>query len=102
MKTYNIHDAKTNLSKIINEVAEGEIVYIARAGKRIVELKPIQDEDQSFKMGFLKNKMSVAEDWDSDQINEKVAASFYQEDMNDPDSPYEINERTHPKYKKEK
>jgi prevent-host-death family protein len=34
MKTYNIHEAKTNLSKILNEVREGETVYIAKAGKK--------------------------------------------------------------------
>ena len=73
MKTYNIHEAKTNLSKILNEVKEGEVVYIAKAGKKLVELKPV-DEKKKKKIpwGLLKDKMRVADDWDSEETNKEI------------------------------
>jgi prevent-host-death family protein len=39
-KVYNMHDAKSNLSKIIEEVLSGESVTIARAGQPLVDLTP--------------------------------------------------------------
>jgi prevent-host-death family protein len=39
-KIYNMHDAKSNLSKLIEEVLSGEAVTIARAGLPLVDLTP--------------------------------------------------------------
>jgi prevent-host-death family protein len=39
-KIYNMHDAKSNLSKLIEEVLSGESVTIARAGHPLVDLTP--------------------------------------------------------------
>jgi antitoxin (DNA-binding transcriptional repressor) of toxin-antitoxin stability system len=41
MQTYNIFEAKTHLSQIIQQVLNGEEVIIAKAGKPLVELNPI-------------------------------------------------------------
>jgi prevent-host-death family protein len=43
MRSINVHDAKTNLSKLLKRVEAGEEVVIARAGKPIARILPIQD-----------------------------------------------------------
>lgn len=55
---YNIHSAKTHLSSILEKVAEGETVIIAKAGKPIAKLVPIKSEKQPRKPGALKGKLS--------------------------------------------
>lgn len=100
MKTYNIHEAKTHLSKIIHEVSEGETVYLAKAGKVVAEIKPYQEKrDRTFKFGMFKDKVWIADDWDSEEVNNMIADSFYQEDLMDPNSPDEVDGQVHPKYK---
>jgi prevent-host-death family protein len=44
MPTSNIHDAKTNLSKLIEAALRGEDVVIAKAGKPVVRLIAIEDK----------------------------------------------------------
>jgi len=72
MKTYNIHEAKTHLSKILNEVRDGETVYIAKAGRKLVELKPVKEKKKKIPWGLLKGKMQVADDWDSEETNREI------------------------------
>lgn len=98
MKTYNIHEAKTHLSKILNEVREGETVYIAKAGKKLVELKPVQEKKKKIPWGMLKGKMWVADDWDSEETNKEIAKSFYQESLEDPNDEREVDGEVHPDY----
>lgn len=99
MKTYNIHEAKTHLSKILNEVKEGEVVYIAKAGKKLVELKPVVEQKKKIPWGLLKGKMWVADDWDSEETNKEIWKSFYQESLEDPNDDGEIDGEVHPDYK---
>ncbi len=44
-RTVNIHEAKTHLSRLLERVEQGETVVIARAGKPVAELRPIQRAD---------------------------------------------------------
>ncbi len=78
MKTYKIHEAKTNLSKILNEVTEGETVYIARGKEVIAEIKPVKKEKKPFPFGIWEGKGWVADDWDSPETNEEIAKWFYE------------------------
>ena len=98
MKTYNIHEAKTHLSKILNEVREGETVYIAKAGKKLVELKPVENKKKKIPWGMLKDKMWVADDWDSEETNLEIAKSFYQENPENPNDEREVDGEVHPDY----
>lgn len=41
MKTYNIHEAKTHLSRLVDQAEAGEEIVIARAGRPVVRLQPI-------------------------------------------------------------
>jgi prevent-host-death family protein len=51
VKIYNMHDAKSNLSKLIEEVLAGESVTIARAGQPLVDLTP--HVATKFQLGFM-------------------------------------------------
>jgi hypothetical protein len=78
MKTYKMHDAKTNLSKIVNEVKEGEVVYIAKSNKIVAELRHHRVKQTGFPFGLYKDKILISGDWDSQDINEQVSNLFGQ------------------------
>lgn len=74
METINIHDAKTNLSRIIEQVAAGAEVLIAKAGKPMARLSPLQAA-APIRFGVLKGKVSIADDFDA-PLPEAVLAGF--------------------------
>lgn len=76
MKTYKMHDAKTNLSKIINEVKEDEVVYIAKSNKVVAELRAFKTKQSGFPFGLYQGKIKVSEDWDDQTVNDEVASLF--------------------------
>ncbi|MFL5798914.1 MAG: type II toxin-antitoxin system Phd/YefM family antitoxin [Actinomycetota bacterium] len=59
----NIHDAKTNFSKLIRRVMAGEEITIARAGKPVARLVPIDDRRKRAP-GALEGKIWMAPDFD--------------------------------------
>jgi prevent-host-death family protein len=59
MKTFTIHEAKTNLSKLIEEACKGEEVVIARGAEPVVRLIPISDVKGRRKPGALKGQLQV-------------------------------------------
>ena len=61
----NIHDAKTNLSYLIENVAKGAEVVIAKAGKPMAKLVPMETDIPVRKPGFLKGKIRIAKDFDA-------------------------------------
>jgi prevent-host-death family protein len=67
MQTVNIHEAKTHLSKLIEQtLAEGEGFVIARAGKPVVKVVPLdQAEAPKPRFGFLKGRMTFPDDFDT-------------------------------------
>jgi prevent-host-death family protein len=65
MQTFNIHDAKTQFSKLVDAASGGEEIIIARAGKPAAKLVPISAGKPSRKPGRLKGKLRVAEDFDA-------------------------------------
>jgi prevent-host-death family protein len=64
MRSVNIHEAKTHLSRLVEEAAEGEPFIIAKAGKPRVKVVPIGAPSQKAvrRIGFLKGKISVPDD----------------------------------------
>ena len=60
----NIHDAKTNLSRLIEEVEAGEEVVIARAGTPVARLVPVQ-AGKGVRLGALKGKLEIPADFGS-------------------------------------
>jgi len=65
MAVVSTHDAKTNLSRLLDEVQEGEEVIIARGNKPMARLIPFSRKKTVRKPGYLKGKISVADDFDA-------------------------------------
>ena len=82
--TANIHDAKTNLSKLIERALAGEEVIIARAGKPLVRLQPVakakSDEGRRRILGSMRGEIIVADDWDSPEVNAEIERLVYEGD----------------------
>ncbi len=72
MQIINIHQAKTQLSKLLEQVLAGEEIVIAKAGKPIAKLVTFKQDLQPRKPGLWKGKVSVPDNFDdeSDEINE--------------------------------
>jgi prevent-host-death family protein len=66
MKTVNIHEAKTQLSKLVEEASKGEPFVIAKAGKPMVKVTalsaPVGTEVK--RLGFMAGQLSVPDDFD--------------------------------------
>jgi prevent-host-death family protein len=73
---FNIHDAKTNLSRIIERVEHGEEIVISRAGTPVAKVIPLTREVHRTSRGSLRGKLILAEDWDSHDVNETIARDF--------------------------
>lgn len=69
----NIHDAKTHLSKIVDEVAGGAKVIIAKAGKPMARLSPISAPIRPKKLGLLKGKIKIPDDFNAPLDQEMIA-----------------------------
>jgi prevent-host-death family protein len=65
MTVVNIYDAKTQLSKLIEEAAAGNDVVIARGGKPVARLTRLDSSKRKIKFGVLKGKIKVSSDFDS-------------------------------------
>ena len=66
MQTFNIHHAKTHLSRLIEKAAKGEAFVIAKAGKPLVKVVPVDaPASREIKpIGFMKGQMQIPEDFD--------------------------------------
>ena len=66
MKTVNIHEAKTHLSKLIEQASQGEGFIIAKAGKPVVKVTPLAAPTgtQLRRLGFMAGQISVPDDFD--------------------------------------
>ena len=65
MTTVNIHAAKTHLSRLLEDAAEGKEVIIAKSGKPIARLVPLAGKAQKRKLGLLAGQVSVPADFDA-------------------------------------
>jgi prevent-host-death family protein len=77
MKTVNIHQAKTQLSRLVEEAAKGEPFVIAKAGKPMVKVTAL-DAPVGMKvkrLGFLSGQISVPDDFDR-MGEEEIARLF--------------------------
>jgi prevent-host-death family protein len=66
MKIINIHDAKTHLSRLVDQAAKGEPFIIAKAGKPMVKVIPLgaPEAGQLKRLGFLAGQITVPDDFD--------------------------------------
>ena len=65
MKTINIHAAKTHFSSLVAEVEAGEEIIIAKAGKPVARLMPLEDKKTQRKPGLMKGQIWMSDDFDA-------------------------------------
>lgn len=77
MKTVNIHEAKTHLSKLVEEASRGEPFVIAKAGKPVVKVMALSAPSgaQVRRLGFLEGQIVVPDDFDR-MGNQEVEEMF--------------------------
>ena len=64
MQQFNIHEAKTHLSRLVDRAAAGEDIIIARAGKPLVRLVSFQSSRAPRRLGIFAGQIRIAEDFD--------------------------------------
>jgi prevent-host-death family protein len=73
----NIHAAKSQFSKLVDRAAAGEEIVIARAGKPVARLVPLQNAQMPRRFGFLKGQIKIAEDFDA-PLPKEILDLFYE------------------------
>ncbi|MDP3716992.1 MAG: type II toxin-antitoxin system prevent-host-death family antitoxin [Acidobacteriota bacterium] len=72
--TVNIHEAKTQLSKLVERASKGETIIIAKAGKPMVKVTAIDAPKKAKRFGFLAGQIKVPDDFD--RLDAEVAKLF--------------------------
>ena len=65
MQIVNIHAAKTQLSRLVDEAAAGAEIIIARAGKPVAKLVPLTPPQPQRKLGLLAGRLTIPADFDA-------------------------------------
>jgi prevent-host-death family protein len=77
--TYNMHDAKTHLSRLAERASKGEEIVIARNGRPLAKLGPLDLPRRERKFGLLKGKIWMSDDFD-DPLPWEIQRYFEGED----------------------
>lgn len=78
MEQVNVHEAKTNLSRLIDRATRGETFIIAKAGRPVVTVSAYAPPpDPQKRIGFLKGALEVPDDFDT-MGREEIQAMFEQ------------------------
>jgi prevent-host-death family protein len=72
---FNLYDAKTHLSDLVERAARGEEIVIAKAGKPLAKLVPLAGRREPRKPGGWEGKVRIADDFDA-PLPEDVLADF--------------------------
>lgn len=75
MASVNIHEAKTQLSRLVERVEAGEEIIISRAGKPVARIVPLSPARTPREPGLLKGKIRIGKDFDA-PLPEDVLAAF--------------------------
>lgn len=73
---FNVHEAKTHLSRILERVEHGEEIVISRAGQPIAKVVPLVRRVDRSGRGSLRGRLVLDSDWDSEQTNAEIADDF--------------------------
>lgn len=79
MQIVNIHEAKTNLSKLVEKTQNGEEIIIAKAGKPVAQLVSYKEKLKPRKLGLWKGKVVIPDDFDDE--DEEINKLFYEGDL---------------------
>ncbi|MBK8248388.1 MAG: type II toxin-antitoxin system prevent-host-death family antitoxin [Gemmatimonadetes bacterium] len=75
MRTVNIHEAKAQLSRLVDQAVKGETFIIAKAGKPLVKVAGLDAPEAPRRIGFLEGEIVVPKDFDR-MGDAKIAALF--------------------------
>ncbi len=75
MTTVNIHEAKTQLSKLVDQAAKGKSFVIAKAGKPLVKVAALDAPAKPKRLGFLAGEIAVPDDFN--QMGESEIAALF-------------------------
>ncbi|NBB65381.1 type II toxin-antitoxin system prevent-host-death family antitoxin [Pseudomonas sp. ODNR1LW] len=80
METVNVHEAKTHLSRLLDRAAKGETITIAKAGKPVAKLVPLDGAPKKIvqRIGFMEGEIQVPDDFDT-MFQAEIEAMFYGE-----------------------
>jgi prevent-host-death family protein len=73
---FNIHEAKTHLSRLVERAEHGEEIIISRGGTPVAKLVPLTRQVSRRGRGSLRGKLVIAADWDSPEVNDAIARDF--------------------------
>jgi prevent-host-death family protein len=73
MEIFNVHDAKTHFSRLLDRVAQGEEIIIAKSGRPVAKLVRMTAEPR--KPGRLKGRVRIAPDFD-EPLPEEIMKAF--------------------------
>lgn len=76
----NVHEAKTNFSKLLQRVAAGEEITIAKAGIPVAKLVPVQAEKPKRTLGLYEGQIWMAEDFNA-PLPDDILAGFLGEEL---------------------
>jgi prevent-host-death family protein len=76
MKTVNMQDAKTHLSRLVEAAAKGEPFIIVKAGKPLVKVVPVDAPTAPRRLGFMRGAVTVPDDFDT-MDQEEIEKLFY-------------------------
>jgi prevent-host-death family protein len=75
---FDIGEVEANLSRIIERAERGEEIIISRAGIPVAKVVPPDRRVDRRGRGSLRGTLVMADDWDSDEVNEAIAGDFGQ------------------------
>ena len=75
MLTVNLHEAKTQLSKLVDRAVRGESFIIAKAGKPLVKVTALEAPRAPRRLGFLAGEIAVPDDFD--RLGEAEIAALF-------------------------
>lgn len=78
MLTVNIHEAKTQLSKLVDQAVKGEAFVIAKAGKPLVKVSALDAPSAPRRLGFLTGEIEVPDDFD--RMGEREIGALFGDD----------------------
>ena len=83
MHIYNMHEAKTHLSRLVTKASHGESFVIARAGKPLVKVIPINApmSKKMQRLGFMIGELTIPDDFD--QMGRYEIDSLFEDEKNE-------------------
>jgi prevent-host-death family protein len=78
MRTVNMHEAKTHLSRLVDRAAQGEPFIIAKSGKPLIKVVPLDapEKGKAQRLGFFQGRAKIPDDFDT-MYAEEIEEMFY-------------------------